>query len=83
MKTRKKRAKKVEAHPVPIQKLDRDWLTPKQAANYLGVNVWTVRRYINEGFLPASKLGSGKMAHWRISASSIEKMLEGSRTIPR
>ena len=56
------------------QMLDRDWFTVRQAAAYLQVSTRTIARYIDRGTLSASQLVPGGTI--RISANSIEKMLE-------
>jgi excisionase family DNA binding protein len=56
------------------QMLDRDWFTVQQAAAYLQVSTRTIARYIDRGTLSASQLVPGGTI--RISANSIEKMLE-------
>jgi excisionase family DNA binding protein len=61
------------------QTLDRDWMTAQQAADYLQVEVQTVRRMVVAGKLKGTKLGSGKTSPLRISASSIEKLLESNK----
>lgn len=58
------------------QTLDRDFMTVKQAADYLQVSLQTVRRLITDGKLSATKLGSGPNSHLRVSTISIEKLLE-------
>jgi len=47
------------------------FLTPKEVSELLRVSVYTVRRWINDGDLPAYKVGRG----WRISKSDIEEWL--------
>lgn len=56
------------------QMLDRDWLSVAQTAAYLQVSTRTVHRYLDSGRLSASQLVPNGTI--RISASSIEKMLE-------
>ena len=59
-----------------MQLLDRDWLSVAQTAEYLQVSTRTVHRYLDSGRLLASQLvPKGTI---RISAISIEKMLEKS-----
>jgi excisionase family DNA binding protein len=45
----------------------RSFLTPREVSDLLRVSVYTVRRWIKEGDLPAYKVGRG----WRISESDI------------
>jgi excisionase family DNA binding protein len=59
------------------QMLDRDYLTVAQTAAYLQCCTRTVRRYIDTGLLSASQLVPGGII--RISANSIEKLLERNR----
>ena len=47
------------------------FLTPKEVSELLRVSVYTVRRWINDGSLPAYKVGRG----WRIGKSDIEDWL--------
>lgn len=55
-----------------------DFLTRQQAADKLQVTPGTVDSYIKQGLLKASKLGKkGGRSPVRISASSVEKLLEG------
>jgi excisionase family DNA binding protein len=48
------------------------FLTPHEVSVLLRVSVYTVRRWIKEGQLPAYKVGRG----WRISESEIGRWLE-------
>lgn len=48
------------------------FLTPQEVSELLRVSVYTVRRWIKEGNLPAYKVGRG----WRISESDIGEWLE-------
>lgn len=61
--------------PQPIQ----DWWTRQQAADYLQVGLETIDRWIKAGILDARKIGPAKQSTVRISAISIEKMLEKSK----
>jgi excisionase family DNA binding protein len=47
------------------------FLTPQEVSEILRVSVYTVRRWIKEGALPAYKVGRG----WRISGLAIEEWL--------
>ncbi len=47
------------------------FLTPQEVSELLRVSVYTVRRWIKEGDLPAYKVGRG----WRISESAIDEWL--------
>lgn len=56
-----------------VNTLDRDWVTVEQSASYLQCCTATIHRLIKAGKLQGSQLvPRGK---WRISASSIEKLL--------
>lgn len=61
----------------PPQMLDRDWMSVAQTAAYLQVSTRTVHRYLDSGLLSASQLVLNGTI--RISAISIEKMLESKR----
>lgn len=50
----------------------RSFLTPQEVSDLLRVSVYTVRRWIKEGNLPAYKVGRG----WRIHESEINTWLE-------
>lgn len=52
-----------------------EWLTVKQAADYLQVSESTIIRWIKNGTLAASQIGST----YRISAATIERMLEAGK----
>jgi len=60
----------------PPQTLDGDWMTVKETARYLKCAPGTVRRLVLEGKLTGKKLGAGPNSHLRISAVSIEKLME-------
>lgn len=47
------------------------FLTPHEVSELLQVSVYTVRRWIKEGDLPAHKVGRG----WRIQRSTMAKWL--------
>ena len=48
------------------------FLTPQEVSDLLRVSVYTVRRWIKEGDLPAYKIGR----RWRISESEVGEWLE-------
>jgi excisionase family DNA binding protein len=48
------------------------FLTPQEVSDLLRVSVYTVRRWIKEGTLPAYKVGRG----WRIHESDMNAWLE-------
>ena len=55
--------------------LDRDWLTLAQAAEYLQVSPFTLRRWIKDKKLPAKQL-NGRKSQWRIKANDLEDFLK-------
>lgn len=54
------------------------FLTPQEVSRLLRVSVYTVRRWIKEGDLPAYKVGRG----WRISEVDLSFWLRQQRPIP-
>jgi excisionase family DNA binding protein len=60
--------------------LDRDWLTVEQAADYLQVSPFTIRRMVKDRKIVGSKLGEGSNSSLRISAQSIRDMLERNKS---
>jgi putative molybdopterin biosynthesis protein len=54
-----------------ISKEHQSFLTPQEVSEILRVSVYTVRRWIKEGDLPAYKVGRG----WRISGAAIDEWL--------
>jgi len=54
------------------------FLTPQEVSDILRVSVYTVRRWIKEGELPAYKVGRG----WRISESDLNRWLFQQRPTP-
>jgi excisionase family DNA binding protein len=58
------------------QQLTTDWVTPQEAADYLGVAKNTVLAWCKAGRLVSSKLGYRTL---RISATSIEKMMAATK----
>jgi len=52
----------------------RDLMTPKQVADYLQFHVMTIYRYINQGKIPAVKIG----AQYRIRREAVEQFLSES-----
>lgn len=55
--------------------VDRSFLTPAEVSELLRVSVCTVRRWINEGTLPAYKVGRG----WRIREAELNWWLSQQR----
>jgi excisionase family DNA binding protein len=54
------------------------FLTPQEVSELLRVSVYTVRRWINDGELPAYKVGRG----WRISESDMGEWLNRKQSTP-
>ena len=52
------------------------FLTPQEVSSLLRVSVYTVRRWIKEGSLPAYKVGRG----WRISRAEMANWLEQNQS---
>jgi len=59
----------------PIDSPAHPFLTPKEVSNLLQVSVYTVRRWIKEGELPAYKVGR----LWRIDKVDLNKWLNQQR----
>lgn len=55
--------------------IEKHWLTTKEAANRLGVNQRTLYRLIDEGTVPAYKLGK----LMRLKAHEVDEALESAR----
>ncbi len=53
------------------------FLTPKEVSQVLRVSVYTVRRWIKEGSLPACKVDRG----WRISARAMDEWLSRNQSV--
>ena len=52
-------------------------LTPEEVADRLKVSIFTVRRWIHQGELPAYRIGRG----WRIGTNDLSKWLETHRQV--
>jgi len=52
------------------------FLTPEEVSEVLRVSVYTVRRWIKEGSLPAYKVGRG----WRISEMAMDEWLSRNQS---
>jgi excisionase family DNA binding protein len=50
-------------------------LTPREAAELVGVEATTVRRWVREGYLPALRLGDAVNAPLRIRVSDLTAQL--------
>ncbi len=64
----------VASRPVGPVPADRDYLTPEEAAEALGLHVQTLRAYVRSGKLPASRLAGERAI--RIRRQDLEKVLE-------
>ena len=53
------------------------FLTPEEVSQMLRVSVYTVRRWIKEGSLPAYKVGRG----WRISEMAMNEWLSRHQSV--
>jgi excisionase family DNA binding protein len=51
--------------------IEQSFLTPEEVSQLLRVSVYTVRRWIKQGDLPAYKVGRG----WRIRGEAIDDWL--------
>lgn len=59
----------------------RRFLTPDQAAEYLGgLNSRTVTRWAREGYLPSYPIGEGKRRLWRFLQNDLESWMLSRRT---
>lgn len=60
---------------------DRRFLTPEQAADFLGgLNARTVTRWAREGYLPAFPIGEGKRRLWRFLEVDLAQWMLSRRT---
>lgn len=50
-------------------------MTPEEVAGRLKVSIFTVRRWIHQGDLPAYRIGRG----WRIGSADLDQWLETHR----
>ena len=50
-------------------------MTPKRAAEYLGLDEKTITRWARCGYLPAHPLGEGKRKFWRFLEPELEEWL--------
>lgn len=51
------------------------YLTTRQAAEYLGISTYVVRKYITKGILKAERLGTSKRGQLRIKTADVKKLL--------
>ena len=55
-------------------------MTPAEVAERLGLNVYTIRRMIHDGRIPASRMGTGTHARLRIDEADLQAFIENSKT---
>src|SRR4051794_153795 len=60
--------------PVPPLATNRDYLTPEEAADALGIHVQTMRAYVRSGRVPAYRVAGERAI--RIRRTDLEKVLE-------
>jgi len=54
-------------------------MTPRNAAEYLGMDEKTVTRWARCGYLPAHPPGEGKRKFWRFMENELEEWLAAKR----
>jgi excisionase family DNA binding protein len=52
-------------------------MTPKEAANFLGLDDKTITRWARTGYLPAHPMGAGKKKYWRFFEHELLGWLTG------
>ena len=57
-------------------------LTPDEVAEKLKLSVYTIRRMIHDGRIPASRMGTGTHARLRIAEADLNAFLDSSKTPP-
>ena len=55
-------------------------ITPAEVAERLGLHVYTIRRMIHDGRIPASRMGTGTHARLRIAEADLQAFIDGSKT---
>ena len=58
-------------------------LTPDEVAEKLKLSVYTIRRMIHDGRIPASRMGTGTHARLRIDEADLKAFIDGSKTPPK
>ena len=53
-----------------------DWMTVKEAAGELGLDVWTIRDRIRRGEIDATKIGKGLTSPYRIDRAYWAEYME-------
>jgi len=54
-------------------------MTPAEAAEKLKLSVYTIRRMIHDGRIPASRMGTGTHARLRIAEADLNVFIDGSK----
>lgn len=57
-------------------------MTPRAAAQYLGLDVKTITRWARQGYLPAHPLGEGKRKFWRFLEHELAAWLAAKSNTP-
>ena len=60
-------------------KVDRDWLSPTEAAKLLRVNRATVRRWITSGLLPATRTRQGGV--YRLDPADVARFADEQQQV--
>ncbi len=58
-----------------------DMMTVTEAGEALGYGKDTVRKWCQQGFIAATKVGDGRIKHWRIKRSEIDEILRSGGTV--
>lgn len=69
-----------EHYPARSRFLERP-LTPKEAADLLGLDDKTVLRWARMGYLPGHPLGQGKRKFWRFLESELREWLSAQNNV--
>lgn len=56
--------------------LGKELLRPGEAATYLNVSRWTIYRWVREGRLKATKIGSGSL---RVFSESVRQLVQDEK----
>jgi len=56
-------------------------MTPRGAAEYLGLDVKTITRWARQGYLPAHPLGEGKRKFWRFFEHELAEWLTARKNL--
>ncbi len=69
--------------PVQNERVPEGWLTVKEAAKRLGVGEQRVRDLINNGRLPAEKIGEGRGGNWLVREEDLALVADRKPGRPR